>query len=62
MKTIAKAVEGNIGCFVKVDGNEVDISPFMFDSPTNSPITIKKLIPKFYKVHSKEVYERYTES
>lgn len=46
VKTIAKAVEGNIGCFVKVDGNEVDISPFMFDSPTNSPITIKKLIPK----------------
>ena len=46
MKAIAKAVEGNFGCFVKVDGNEVDISPFMFDSPTNSHITIKKLIPK----------------
>ena len=31
---------------MKVSGNEVDISPFMFDSPTNSPITVKKLIPK----------------
>lgn len=43
---MAKDITTSKGCVIKTCGNQVEFSPFMYDSPTSSPLTVEKLIPK----------------
>ena len=43
---MARNIATSKGCVVKTYGNNVEFSPFMYNSPSSSPMMVKKLIPK----------------
>ena len=43
---MARNIATSKGCVVKTYGNNLEFSPFMYDSPSTSPMMVKKLIPK----------------
>ena len=43
---MARDIKNSKGCVVKMYGNNVEFSPFMYDSPSSSPMMVQKLIPK----------------
>ena len=44
-----------MGCWVVCEGTNIEVSPFMYDSPTASPMMIEKLIPKPAKYSPKNI-------